>query len=215
MFPLGTVLLPGEPLPLHVFEPRYRALVLDCLADADGPLFGVVLIARGRVVGGGDVRHDVGALARIVRHEMTPDGRFALMCVGQDRIRVVEWLPDDPYPRAVVEPLPDAPVDPYAFAAALPPVTTAMREAHELICELAGRLGREAPPPPPVLEAATRGTLDPTSVGYALAGSAPIGPADRWRVLCAPDAGARLAVLTEVIDDANAALRFRLSTFDE
>ena len=98
MFPLGTVLLPGEGLPLHVFEPRYRALVLDCLAADDGPRFGVVLIARGHEVGGGDERHDLGVMARIVRHEMTPDGRFGLFCVGGERIRVVEWLADDPVP---------------------------------------------------------------------------------------------------------------------
>ncbi|MCX6492367.1 MAG: LON peptidase substrate-binding domain-containing protein, partial [Rhodococcus sp.] len=46
MFPLGSVLLPGERLPLHIFEPRYQALVQDCL-KMDDPRFGVVLIARG------------------------------------------------------------------------------------------------------------------------------------------------------------------------
>ena len=46
MFPLGTALLPGEVLPLRIFEPRYRTMLDDCLAAADGPPgFGVVLIA--------------------------------------------------------------------------------------------------------------------------------------------------------------------------
>ena len=64
MFPLGTVLLPGAYLSLHVFEPRYRALVQACL---DGtPEFGVALIERGSEVGGGDARFDVGCVARIV-----------------------------------------------------------------------------------------------------------------------------------------------------
>ena len=58
MFPLGTVLLPGAPLPLQVFEPRYRGLTHDCLAGV--PEFGVVLIERGSEVGGGDVRTNVG-----------------------------------------------------------------------------------------------------------------------------------------------------------
>lgn len=53
MFPLGTVLLPGAILPLHVFEPRYQQLVRDCL-DAPEHEFGVVLIDRGSEVGGGD-----------------------------------------------------------------------------------------------------------------------------------------------------------------
>ena len=70
MFPLGGVLLPGAVLPLHVFEPRYRQLVVDCLADDDGdPEFGVTLIERGSEVGGGDQRTDVGVVARMVRVE--------------------------------------------------------------------------------------------------------------------------------------------------
>ena len=70
MFPLGTVLLPGGVLPLHVFEPRYRQLVVDCLADdtAD-PEFGVTLIERGSEVGGGDQRTTVGVVARMVQVE--------------------------------------------------------------------------------------------------------------------------------------------------
>ena len=58
MFPLGTVLFPHAPLPLHIFEPRYRALVQECI-DGDGE-FGVVLIERGFEVGGGDTRFGTG-----------------------------------------------------------------------------------------------------------------------------------------------------------
>ena len=82
MFPLGTVLVPAPPLPLHVFEPRYRALVDDCL-DGDRE-FGVVLIERGSEVGGGDVRFDIGVHRASIEHaEQTPDGRWALVCDGQ------------------------------------------------------------------------------------------------------------------------------------
>ena len=86
MFPLGSVLVPGMILPLHVFEPRYRALVRDCTAG-DGE-FGVVLIERGSEVGGGDARTDVGTMARIVQADELPDGRFAVGAVGMRRIRV-------------------------------------------------------------------------------------------------------------------------------
>lgn len=106
MFPLGSVLFPTMVLPLHVFEERYRALARDCLAgDRE---FGVVLIERGSEVGGGDVRTDVGTVARIVEAEEYPDGRFGLVAVGVRRIVVDEWLPDDPYPRADVHDWPDA-----------------------------------------------------------------------------------------------------------
>ena len=105
MFPLGTVLLPSLLLPLHVFEPRYRTLVDDCVAG-DGE-FGVVLIERGSEVGGGDVRTDVGTVARILEVERFDDGRFAVAAVGTRRIRVERWLDDDPYPRAEVHDWPD------------------------------------------------------------------------------------------------------------
>ena len=82
MFPLGSVLFPHAALPLHVFEPRYRALVEDCLAGE--PDFGVVLIERGSEVGGGETCFGVGTVTRIVEAGQFPDGRYALvtMCIG-------------------------------------------------------------------------------------------------------------------------------------
>ena len=80
--------------------PRYRELTRDCLAGV--PEFGVVLIERGSEVGGGDVRTNVGTVARIVASQVLPDGRAYLMTVGTRRIRVTEWLEDAPYPRATV-----------------------------------------------------------------------------------------------------------------
>src|SRR5215207_12021 len=111
MFPLGNVLFPYAQLPLHVFEPRYRALAETCLAG-DGE-FGVVLIERGSEVGGGDTRFSVGTVARIVVAGRLPDGRYLLATEGTRRLRVREWLPDDPFPRAEVELLgePGAPHD--------------------------------------------------------------------------------------------------------
>ena len=101
-------MLPGEELPLRIFEPRYTAMISECLTT-DDPAFGVVLIAAGREVGGGDVRSDVGAMAHIVEAADFGDGRYRLRCAMGERIRVVEWQPDDPYPRAAVEPWPDEP----------------------------------------------------------------------------------------------------------
>jgi uncharacterized protein len=78
MFPLGTPLLPGAVLPLHVFESRYRQMVRDILADdVDPPEFGVVMIERGSEVGGGDERATIGTIARIVDIQVAPDGRYA------------------------------------------------------------------------------------------------------------------------------------------
>ena len=94
------MLLPGAVLPLHVFEPRYRQLVIDCLADDTGdPEFGVALIERGWEVGGGDERSDVGTVARMVRVEALEGGRYAIVAVGD---------PPDPGQRlAPRRPVPD------------------------------------------------------------------------------------------------------------
>ena len=105
MFPLSAVLFPGAPLALHVFEPRYRELVHHCL-DGDGQ-FGVVLIARGSEVGGGDERFGVGTMARITAASPFDDGRWALRAEGTTRFAVDRWLPDAPYPVAEVTGLAD------------------------------------------------------------------------------------------------------------
>jgi Lon protease-like protein len=78
MFPLESVRLPGEDLPLRIFEPRYAALVRDCLAGERE--FGVVLIEAGREVGGGDRRLDVGTLAHVVEADDQGDGRYRILC---------------------------------------------------------------------------------------------------------------------------------------
>jgi uncharacterized protein len=72
LFPLETVLFPYTALPLHIFEPRYREMVMHCL-ETDSP-FGVVLIREGREVGDAEVQvHEVGTLARIGR--LAPSAR--------------------------------------------------------------------------------------------------------------------------------------------
>ena len=103
MFPLGSVLLPGMPLPLHVFEARYVALLSAVLGDADRE-FGVVLIERGSEVGGGDARFRVGTVAKIVTVEIG-EGSIVLVARGTDRFEVVDWLEEDPFPRARVREL--------------------------------------------------------------------------------------------------------------
>jgi Lon protease-like protein len=87
-----------------VFEARYRALIADCMArDRE---FGVVLIARGSEVGGGDQRVDVGTVARIDQVAELEDGRLLVIARGVRRVRVESWLAEEPFPRAVVEELP-------------------------------------------------------------------------------------------------------------
>ena len=202
MFPLGAVLLPGGVLPLHVFEPRYRQLVIDCLADDEGdPEFGVTMIERGREVGGGDTRADVGVVARMVQVEALPDGRYAVVAVGTRRIRVLAWLPDDPYPLADVDNWPDDESDADGLAARV----DAMRGRLGAVLELAVRTGdlREVP------ELTVSDV--PLLASYHLSGLAPLGPADRFRLLSARSPAERLDLLADALDDVEAMLQFRLT----
>ena len=135
MFPLSTVLFPGAGLPLHVFEARYRALMADCLEH--GGEFGVVLIARGSEVGGGDQRVDVGTVARIDQVAELEDGRLLVIARGERRVRVDRWLADGPYPRAVVAELPVVRGTDHDVALARAEV--AVRRLRSLLSELGDR----------------------------------------------------------------------------
>ncbi len=203
MFPLGTVLLPGGVLPLHVFEPRYRQLVIDCLADDSGdPEFGVTMIERGSEVGGGDQRSAVGVVARMVQVRALDDGRYTLVAVGTRRIRVLAWLPDDPYPLADVDEWLDVDTDADGLPARVAEVTSRLAD----VLAVAAELGEV---PAGIDLDAVSG--DPLVASYHLAALSPIGPADRYRLLCADSPAARLDLLAECLDDVEAMLRFRLS----
>ena len=97
LFPLHVVLVPGAPLPLHVFEPRYRALLADCLASR-AP-FGVVCLSAGREAGGESVSFAaVGTLAEIREVARYPDGRADLVTIGTRRFRLSGVVADrEPY----------------------------------------------------------------------------------------------------------------------
>ncbi|KUI12986.1 ATP-dependent protease [Mycobacterium sp. GA-1285] len=203
MFPLQVAMLPGEELPLRIFEPRYGALVSDCLATED-PAFGVVLITAGREVGGGDTRSDVGALARIAEVADFGDGRYRLKCTVGERIRVIEWQPDDPYPRAAVEPWPDQPGKPVE-AEAIRDVEDRMIALFERIAAARGAEvnGRE-------FVAGADASGDTGKWLYALTSRLPMGQADRYAVLAAPTVAERLSALSDAVETVTAMVEFQL-----
>jgi uncharacterized protein len=87
LFPLGTVLFPGGPLALRIFEARYLDLVRECARE--GSTFGVCLIVDGREVGQPAVPAAIGTEARIVDFQSLPDGLLGITCRGEGRFRVV------------------------------------------------------------------------------------------------------------------------------
>jgi Lon protease-like protein len=170
MFPLSTVLFPHAPLPLHVFEERYKALMGDCMAT-DGA-FGVVLIARGSEVGGGDERVDVGTIARVTHLTELEDGRMLVMARGVERVLVERWLDESPYPRAEVGDLPLGRGD--ADGPAVAAAEHAVRRLRSLLSELG-----QVPALPHDL--ALDGHLEET--GWRLCDLAPLALIDRQRLL--------------------------------
>jgi Lon protease-like protein len=107
LFPLNTVLFPGGPLSLRIFEPRYVDMIGRCMREQQG--FGVVLIREGAETGPVQF-HEIGTLARIVDFNQLPEGLLGLATIGGERFRVrshrvqsdglnvgeVEWLGLDP-----------------------------------------------------------------------------------------------------------------------
>jgi Lon protease-like protein len=205
MFPLGAALLPGAVLPLVVFEPRYRQMVMDLLADdVNDPEFGVVMIERGTEVGGGDQRTMVGTVARVVDMSALPDGRYALVAVGVERLRVSAWLPDDPYPLADVDVWPDDDRGVIDLDAAAEQIAALHGRVRRLNAEVQA-LGEIAPPPDAEI------SDDPHLALYHLGSLSPLGPADRHRMLVAPTFAERVAVFDAALEDASAVVRFRAS----
>jgi uncharacterized protein len=99
MFPLSMVVFPHQVVGLCIFEPRYRRMLIDVAPTGE---FGTCLIERGSEVGGGDTRTMVGTTMSVVASQRLEDGKVLMMAEGRERVEVVEWLPDAPYPRAVV-----------------------------------------------------------------------------------------------------------------
>jgi uncharacterized protein len=185
MFPLSSVLFPYAPLALHVFEPRYRSLVADCLAG-DGR-FGVVLITRGSEVGGGDHRVGVGTVASIDRAEPLGDGRWFLEAHGLDLLRVARWTEEAPYPRALVE---DVATEPTRDGDALRRAETEVRRVRGLLSELG-----DVPAVPGSMALGDT----PDVVAWRLCALAPVNAFDRQRLLEAPGPDERLALLVDLV----------------
>ncbi len=115
LFPLNTVLVPGLVMPLHIFEPRYRALVEELLAipDEDAREFGIIAVRDGRDLmrDGADALYPIGTATVLRQAERLADGRFDIVTTGSRRFRLEHVDLSQPLARGVVEFL-DDPTDP-------------------------------------------------------------------------------------------------------
>ncbi len=205
MFPLGSVLFPGMPVTLHVFEPRYRALMAACIGAAERgepAEFGVVLIERGTEVGGGDQRFAVGTVARLAEVAQLPDGRYVAAGVGTRRVAVRAWLPDDPYPRAEVDELDDAYFDPALDQPLLERAEQAVRRCLTLKSEL----------DEPAFRPSVELDDEPVRASWQLAAYAPLGELDQLALLSSSSCTELLRRLADVADEEATVLAFRLGS---
>ncbi len=197
MFPLNSVVFPSTAVPLRIFETRYQRL-LDRVMRADGQ-FGIVLIERGHEVGGDDVRFDVGSRVKVVA--MSPIGASndrAIVVVGMNRIRVQEWLPDDPHPEADVEELTEEGCD------SSPELEEALISLRTVLA-LASEIGAN------VAALKLDFAEDPIAASFQLSSLSPLAAIDQQKLLEAPDSRTRLTVAKQMLDEQADLLRYRLS----
>ena len=203
LFPLEVVLLPGAPLPLHIFEERYRLMTADLVAD-DSPFDGRLVIAKitsGSESGSEDEpqTESVGTVVQVRRAEQFADGRWALVTVGVDRVTLGGVDHSGPYAVVEVTQLPDnpgrgagslVPVVQEALDTYLSTLRTFLTDGDAFggqpseTAEVMGRLER--------LLRRLRLPRDPVAASYAVAGLLQIELSRKQRLLEMPDAASRL-----------------------
>ncbi len=105
LFPLKVVLFPGTILPLHIFEPRYRQMILDCLREQKP--FGIVLV-KPESQHMNEIPYLVGTMAEIDKLDRLEDGGYKLVAFGIKRFRIVSQHREKPYLSGLVEPYEDS-----------------------------------------------------------------------------------------------------------
>ena len=193
MFPLGSVLLPAMPLPLRIFEQRYLKLLGDLVAS-EKPEFGVVLIERGKEVGGGEKRMSIGTIASVTEIGTTQEF-LGLESFGSQRFRINAWLPDDPYPLADIELLPDLIWDD-SLLPAKAHLETKVRQLLAFVSEF-GNLQ---------FGADIEFSDDPMDACWQMAGVLPVGPLDQLDLLGSQSADELISKTYEIVKTAQETL---------
>ena len=184
LFPLGDVVLfPRVPLPLHIFEPRYRKMVADALAGSR--VIGMILLRPGweSDYEGRPPVFDAGCAGVIEQWEELPDGRYNIVLKGLSRFRVRQEYTGEPYRVASVEALEDAPGTPEA-----------LESARQQVLELVARAAQT-----PVMVVA-RPDLSPEVFVNALCQSLDLEPLERQALLDTDGVQARFERLAAILE---------------
>ncbi len=184
LFPLGTVLFPGGPLPLRIFETRYTDMIGKCMRE--GSVFGVVGIRAGREVGPSEI-HEVGTTARITDFYQGSDGLLGITAIGETRFRILEErIEPDGLRIGLVESLPVAETEP------LPERFSELASILDSVLDDLGKLYADLP----------RQLDDATWVGYRFCEILPVGVARKQHCLEEATPIERLEFIEAVLSQA-------------
>lgn len=187
LFPLGTVLFPGMPMPLQVFEPRYRQM-MDDHADDQLP-FGIALVQSARGPQSDLPSHDVGTAASLLSRHQRPDGRWDIVARGERRFRVIDLDSSRPYAFVTVEWLEEELGDPTEADALLRIVGAQFHRYAGGIARLTRRQFGDMTIPE-----------DPIRASYDLASRLPLHTWERQRLLQARTAVERLSDISYLVE---------------
>ncbi len=183
LFPLEQVVLfPGMPLPLRIFEERYKFMIGAC--QVTDQLFGVLLIRSGAEVGAPAIPERVGCTARMVRVDRLPDGQMTILTIGETRFRLLgqaRVMPEG-YLVGDVQMLADE-ASPTVSGELVSNVTGELNKYERSAISMSGARPTDAPPEPP---------KDPVRLSYRAASSLHIHPRERQHLLELDDVTQRL-----------------------
>jgi Lon protease-like protein len=181
LFPLNTVLFPGAILNLHVFEPRYRQMIAECLEENEA--FGVVLIREGQEAGDAEVMpHEIGTTAEICDVTPLPSGRYYISTTGRRRFRIVDVVSREPYLMVEAEYLDEEVDDAAAIGELSEEVRTEFREYVRLLVEFSGAQADVDVP------------ADPVDASFLIGDALQVADAMKQRLLELSSTQARLTV---------------------
>lgn len=187
IFPLNTVLFPGASLNLHVFEPRYKQMISECLEG--GEPFGVVLIREGDEAGDpGVMPYEIGTTAEIADVTPLDQGRYYISTVGRRRFKIERVIEREPYLLVSVTYLPDDAAVPVApLVALVEEIRGVFREYLRLLVEFSG------------IQADIELPDDPVVTSFLVGDALQVADSMKQRLLALSDTRERLSVELEFL----------------
>ncbi len=187
IFPLNTVLFPGVPMPLRIFEERYLRMLAD--RTPNDPAFAVALIESGEEVGGTPRFHDVGTTARLVSINSISPSRIDIVVVGDQRVRISSEDWERGYAVAATEDVPDVAHDLVETAR----VAAAARNAYGTFVRGVARLVDLRFKSPELSQ-------DPSAISFEIASRLPLHTWEQQAILVDTDPHSRMLAVRALLD---------------